>query len=68
MAGTENHTWSELAIDLYDKLTGRNAEITYELQDVEVGVPSHVSHDANMAPWRVSGTIKIRTRDLTQAV
>ena len=36
-----NHTndWSELAISLYDKLTGRNAEITYEADNLEVWVP-----------------------------
>ena len=27
-ATQETHTWPELAIGLYDKLTGRNAEIT----------------------------------------
>ena len=27
-------TWAELANDLYDKLTGRKAEITYELENM----------------------------------
>ncbi len=55
--------WPELAIGLYDKLTGRNAEITYELDGVEVDVPNGVGEGARHAPWRVSGTIRIRTRD-----
>lgn len=29
----ETQTWPDLAIGLYDKLTGRNAEITYEVED-----------------------------------
>lgn len=56
-------TWPELAIALYDKLTGRGAEITYEFQNMEVYVPSHVSDSAPTARWKINGTLKIRTRD-----
>lgn len=58
------NTWPELAIDLYDKLTARNAEICYEFEDLQVQVPSAATDTANHAPWNVSGTLKIRTRDL----
>ena len=63
----DTQNWPDLAIGLYDKLTGRNAEITYELDNVEVAVPSHVSGEAVHTSWRVNGTIKIRTRDLAAA-
>ena len=56
-------TWPELAIGLYDKLTGRGAEITYDLENLEIAVPSDASSSATQAPWRINGTIKIRTRD-----
>ena len=56
-------TWPDLAIGLYDKLTGRGAEITYEFQNLEVSVPSSAAADAAHATWKVSGTVKIRTRD-----
>ena len=61
----ENTTksWPELAIGLYDQLTQRGAEITYEADDVEVMVPSHAGDDAEHAKWKVSGTVRIRTRD-----
>jgi hypothetical protein len=64
-----NHTndWSELAISLYDKLTGRNAEITYEAHDMEVQVPSGVGEDANHALWKINGSLTIRARDGAQA-
>ena len=55
--------WSELAISLYDKLTGRNAEISYEADNMEVWVPSGVGNDAQHARWKVNGTLKIRARD-----
>lgn len=60
---TDTQTWPDLAISLYDKLTGRGAEITYEFQSMEVSVPSSASPSAPHATWRVSGTVKIRTRD-----
>ena len=59
--------WSELAITLYDRLTGRNAEITYEADDMEVWVPSGVGEDATYAKWKVKGALKIRARDGVQA-
>lgn len=62
---TNHQTWPELAIGLYDKLTGRGAEITYEFQGLEVSIPSSASENAHHATWRVSGTVKIRTKDDT---
>lgn len=64
-----NHTndWSELAISLYDKLTGRNAEITYEADNMEVWVPSGVGAESRHAHWKVNGSLKIRARDGAQA-
>lgn len=59
----DNQTWPDLAIGLYDKLTGRGAEIIYEFRDFEISVPSSASADAQHATWRVSGTVKIRTQD-----
>jgi hypothetical protein len=60
---TDTRTWPDLAISLYDKLTGRGAEITYEFCNLEISVPSSAAPDAEHAVWRVSGTVKIRTRD-----
>ena len=62
----ENHTktWPELAIGLYDKLTGRNAEITYDFDGLTVDVPSGTGPDADHATWKVSGVLKIRTTEL----
>lgn len=56
-------TWPDLAIGLYDRLTGRGAEIIYEFQNMEVAVPSSASASAQHATWRLNGTMKIRTKD-----
>jgi len=56
-------TWPELAIGLYDKLTGRNAEITYDFQNLEVEVPSGTGENAAHASWKINGSLKIRTTE-----
>ena len=61
----DTQTWPDLAIGLYDKLTGRGAEITYEFQGLEIAIPSSASSSAQHATWKVSGTVKIRTKDDT---
>jgi len=63
----QTRDWSELAISLYDKLTGRNAEITYQADNMEVWVPSGVGDDADHAKWKVNGTLRIRARDGVEA-
>ncbi|MGB5615236.1 MAG: hypothetical protein WBM78_00235 [Desulfobacterales bacterium] len=65
MADTEagTTTWPDLAIGLYDKLTGRNAEITYEFENLEVSVPSSASNQAAYANWKLNGIVKIRAKD-----
>jgi hypothetical protein len=62
----ETRSWPELAISLYDKLTGRNAEITYEFDNMDVWVPSGVGNEATHAQWKVNGSLKIRARDGVQ--
>lgn len=65
MAQTNQDTtnWPDLAIGLYDKLTGRGAEISYSFDDMEVSVPSSASNTASQAKWKINGTVRISTRD-----
>jgi hypothetical protein len=63
---THTKNWPDLAIGLYDKLTGRNAEISYEFTDLKISVPSGTGSNAEHAEWRVSGQVKIRTKDVAQ--
>lgn len=59
----DTKTWPELAISLYDKLTGRGAEISYNFEDFELYVPSSASEDAVHAKWKMNGTLRITTSD-----
>jgi len=60
---TTTQEWPDLAIGLYDKLTGRGAEISYEMEDLNVEVPSRIGPDAEYTNWKVNGTVRIRSRD-----
>jgi hypothetical protein len=63
-AGTRRPTaWADLVIGLYDSLVGRDAEVVYEFDHLEVDVPDSVGADAAHARWTVDGTLKIRARD-----
>lgn len=59
----DTRSWPDLAIGLYDKLTGRGAEITYAFEDMTVRVPSKAGSNAEHATWKIDGTVKIRTQD-----
>ncbi len=63
MSNEQHKTWPDLAIDLYDKLTGRGAEITYDFENMEIYVPGGTNPDAPQAKWKLNGVLKIRTRD-----
>lgn len=60
---TPTETWPDLAIGLYDRLTGRKAEITYDFDNLAVQVPSKTGDRASHAEWRLHGRLKIYTRD-----
>jgi len=65
---TTEHTtnWPDLAIGLYEQLTGKHAVIAYEFVDMHVKVPSGTGPKAEHAEWVLSGMMKIRTGDAGQ--
>lgn len=60
---SETSTWPELAIGLYDKLTGRDAEISYSFDNFELSIPSSTAPNAEHALWKMNGTLRIATRN-----
>lgn len=59
----ETTNWPDLAIGLYERLTGRNAEISYEFDNFELHVPSSASEDASHAQWKMNGTLRVSTSE-----
>jgi hypothetical protein len=54
-------TWPELAEGLYAFLTGRGATIEYAFDNMQISVPSSTHPDAPSAPWKLNGTLRVRT-------
>lgn len=65
---TTEHTtsWPDLAMGLYERLTGKNAVIAYEFVDMHVKIPSGTGPRSEHAEWVLSGTMKIRTEQSSQ--
>jgi len=62
MSNDQTTNWPDLAIALYERLTGQHAEITYEFSNMHVDVPSGTGQNTSHARWRLDGVLKIRTR------
>lgn len=60
---TDQATWPDFAVSLYDKLTGRGAEITYEFDDLNIYIPSQLGQESDHFHWKLNGTLNIRTHD-----
>ncbi len=63
MNAEHSKNWPDLAIGLYDRLTGANAEITYGFDDMVVQVPSGTGVDAEHAKWVLNGSMTISTNE-----
>jgi len=61
---SEITTWVDLAAGLYDKLTGKNAEITYEFVNFNLGVPITAASSTDNVTWKLNGLLKIRTKEV----
>lgn len=58
----DTNNWPELAIGLYEQLTGKDAEISYSFDEFELRVPSSTASDASQAKWKMNGTVRVSTR------
>ena len=61
MTDKDTHTWPELAIGLYEQLTGKNAEIIYTFENMRIEIPSGTGDNVQHAPWKLDVTIRIKT-------
>lgn len=60
---TPQATWPDFAAGLYDKLTGRGAEITYEFDDFNVFIPAKFGEQTGHFHWRIEGSVTIKTHE-----
>jgi hypothetical protein len=59
----ERVTWPDFAMVLFDLLTGRKAEVTWEFENLEVHVPISTGTNTEYAVWKLNGLLKVRARE-----
>jgi hypothetical protein len=59
----EKETWPHFAIVLFDLLTGRKAEVTWQFENIEVHVPISTGANTEYAVWKFNGVLKVRARE-----
>jgi len=70
MPDTTPQTWPGFGAELFDMLTGRRAEISYVLDNMEVSVPLHAQTPgvaplpSHAAVWKFNGALRISSRIL----
>lgn len=62
---SDEHTtnWPDLAMGLYNRLTGMNAEICYQFEEMGIKIPSGTGKDAQHAEWILNGKLSITTQN-----
>ena len=60
---TEKAAWPEFAIAIFDLMTGRKAEVTWEFDNMEVFVPMETGSNPEYAIWKLNGALKVRARE-----
>jgi hypothetical protein len=54
--------WTELMVELFDRLTGKGAEIAYNFQNLEIDIPKAVGPQGQQlgsAKWTINGRLVI---------
>jgi hypothetical protein len=63
MSNEHTKNWPDLAIGLYERLTGSHAEIRYQFEKMHIQVPSGTGPGAEHAEWILDGTLRITTSE-----
>ena len=62
-ASDEVVDWTDLGARMWTFLTGREAAIHYDFDQMTVEVPRDTGSNAPRATWKLDGTLTIRTSD-----
>ena len=57
----QSSDWVHMATTLYGKLSGINAEVSFNFENLEIDMPGK-GPNTPPANWRLNGVLRIRTR------
>lgn len=58
----EEAAWSDLIIDVFNRLAKEHASVTYTFNDLDIQVPSALGKSNAVSHIKVSGSITIETK------
>ena len=64
-AETSISNWSDVVKDIVDKLTGKDMEVTYNFENLEVDIPKATGpegRELGSAKWKINGKFIISTQ------
>ena len=64
-AETSISNWSDIVRDIVDKLTGKDMEVTYDFDNLEVDIPKATcpeGKELGSAKWKINGKFIISTQ------
>lgn len=64
-AETSISNWSDIVRDIVDKLTGKDMEVTYDFDNLEVDIPKATGPEGKelgSAKWKINGKFIISTQ------
>ncbi|HET7146992.1 MAG TPA: hypothetical protein VFI73_00695 [Candidatus Nitrosopolaris sp.] len=67
----QSSQWANIIGELFDRLTGKGAEITYNFQNLEIDIPKAVGprgHDLGSAKWTINGKVVITAQTNSTAL
>jgi hypothetical protein len=70
-ASQQNTQWTNLLTDLFDRLTGKGAEISYNFERLEIDIPRAAGpqgQELGSAKWIVNGRVTITARTQTSSI
>ena len=70
-ASQQNTQWTNLLTDLFDRLTGKGAEISYNFERLEIDIPKAAGpqgQELGSAKWLVNGRVTITARTQTSSI
>ena len=52
---------ADMAFAIFDKITGLNAELNFDFDNLELQMPANNGGEASAPKWKLNGTLRIKT-------
>lgn len=61
-ANQEGTTWTDLIVDVFNRLSSENASVSYRFNDLIINVPSSTGKTGVQTEFKMNGTLTIEAK------